>query len=152
MREGARIVINEVSHASPDCLSLFYAVCESPETAQITLPTGEDLRPSPGFQVVFTDNIDPVTLPGPLLDRCDATFMVIGPSPDAIQSFPEDLREAVLGSALAAGSKRISLRSWETINRLVEGGMNAEDAGVIVLGSRWHGVRDSVQLSKLFKK
>lgn len=152
MREGARIVINEVSHSSPDCLSFFYAALESPETSVITLPTGEDIRPNPGFQVILTDNVPPSHLPAPLQDRLDASFEVKGPSPEALSSFPEGLRNVVLATALSDASKRISLRSWETINRLAEGGMDIDDAGIIVLKNKWVNVKASVIASRITKK
>jgi hypothetical protein len=54
MREGARLVINEVSHASDDALSILYPVLESERTARLTLPTRRRVRPQPGFQVLCT--------------------------------------------------------------------------------------------------
>ena len=69
MRRGARIVINEISHASHDVLAILHPVLESLDTAQLTLPNLETVRPAEGFQVVCTDN-----LPIDQLPACSLSF------------------------------------------------------------------------------
>src|SRR5690606_6142906 len=45
-REGARLVINEIDHASPDTQSFMFALLDDPDFAETTLPTGETVRPA----------------------------------------------------------------------------------------------------------
>jgi len=149
MRKGARLILNEVAHASCDVLSFLYAVLESPETSKITLPTGETLSPSTGFQCIITDNVAPTSLPAPLQDRIDATLLVEVPSPQAIQSFPENLRDMITKCATVKdASQRISLRSWEAVERLAKGGVDFEVAARAVFGDKWNSVQAALKIAR----
>jgi len=112
-REGARLVINEIDHASEDCLSLMYALLDDPGFAALTLPTGETVRPADGFQVVATMNGIPEDLPDALQDRLPVDIEITDVHPKAIERLPKDLREAARNTALAKTSERgISIRMW----------------------------------------
>ena len=149
MIEGARLVINEVSHAGPDVHSILFGALESSETARLTLPTGETLIPHPRFQCVLTDNEGPENLPRALLDRIDACICVDTPAPEAIEAFPESLRSIVLGCASVQDdpARRLSLRVWGTLERLLSGGLSFEDAGQAALGINWEGLRESLTIA-----
>ena len=62
----SRMVINEVTNASPDVLGMLYPILEDPSTSKFTLPTGETLQAKKGFQIVLTDNYAPNRLPAAL--------------------------------------------------------------------------------------
>jgi hypothetical protein len=127
---------------------LLYALLESPETARITLPTGETVRPAPGFQCVLTDNAGLKELSPALRDRIDARVTVAVPCQEAIDAFPQALRKIVQDSAKAEGERRISLRSWDALGRLVEGGMALADAGMLVFGeAKWVALETSVKVA-----
>lgn len=113
-RDGGRLVVNEIDHAGGDALSFLMNVLDSAGTAGITLPTGETVRPAPGFQAIATMNGDPDTdLPAALRDRFPCTVHVDEPHPSAIESLPDDLREAARGTVCAADAdRRVSLRAW----------------------------------------
>lgn len=112
-REGARLVINEIDRASEDCLSLMFALLDDPGFAQLTLPTGETVRPEEGFQVVATMNGRPEDLPDALQDRLPVDIEITDVHPEAIKRLPEDLREPARNTALAKTSERgISIRMW----------------------------------------
>ena len=147
MLDGARLVLNEVSHSGPDVQSILYAILESPETARLTLPTGETIRPAPGFQCILTDNVSVAELAAPLRDRIDAAIQVDTPAPEAIEAFPEALRNIVVQSASARDARRISLRSWEAFDRLMSGAMTIEEAGQAVFGARWEGIQTSLKVA-----
>src|SRR5580765_4528758 len=49
--EAKRLVINEINNASGDCLDFLLAICDDFEMFQITLPTGETIRATAGYQV-----------------------------------------------------------------------------------------------------
>lgn len=148
MRDGARIVINEVSHAGSDVLSMLYAVLESPDTARLTLPTGETVIPAPGFQCILTDNCEPTELPVPLVDRFDSVIMLSHPSPEAIERMPENIQSLVLTCAsVDQEERRLSLRAWEKLDRLMSGGLSLEDAGQAVMGNAFNGILDALRIA-----
>ena len=116
MREGARVVINEISHASNDVESFLYPVLESPETAAVTLPTGETVRPAEGFNVVLTDNFPPDQLKAALRDRFDSVLHIAQPHPKAVEQIDDRFRPmAVKLFAADLGhddDRRVSIRGW----------------------------------------
>jgi MoxR-like ATPase len=115
MREGKRLVINEISNASSDVLQLLFPILESPETARLTLPTGETVSPADGFQVVATDNFPADRLPEALQDRFQAFLRVTAPHPDAFAGLDPDLRELAEASLSIDDERRISARQWKNI-------------------------------------
>ncbi len=120
MRKGARLVINEISHASDDVLALLYALLESAETARITLPTNETVRPAKGFNVCATDNAHPENLPGALRDRFDSIQEVDAPHPEALARLSEPLRRAAEKSVGLEPERAVSIRSWLKVEDLHE--------------------------------
>ena len=118
MRGGHRLVINEITHGPPEAHSLLYPVLESMETARLTLPTNETIRPAPGFQVVVTDNLTPDELPEALQDRFQCTIEITEPHPNAFDALPEDLRQAARRSYALEPSRRVTIRRWLAIDRL----------------------------------
>lgn len=112
-REGARLVINEIDRSSEDVLSLMYALLDDPDFAELTLPTGEKVRPAEGFQVIATMNGLPEDLPDALQDRLPVDLEITDVNPAAIERLPEDLREPAKNTALAKTSERgVSIRMW----------------------------------------
>ncbi len=112
-REGARLVINEIDHASEDCMSLMFAILDDPEFASLTLPTGETVRPAEGFQIVATMNGVPEDLPDGLQDRLPVDIEITDVNPEAIKRLPEDLQEPARNTALAkTGARSVSIRMW----------------------------------------
>ena len=148
MRSGARLVINEVTHGPPEAQSLLYPVLESMETARITLPTNETVRPAPGFQVICTDNLAPEELPEALQDRFDSIIEVTEPHPKAFDKLPDDLRQAARRSFALEPNRRISIRRWLAIDRL-RGKVGLQNALRAVLGmERGDQVMDALNLGK----
>ena len=133
MREGARLVVNELSHGSADVQALLYPVLESEETARFTLPTNETVRPAPGFHVVCTDNESPASLPAALQDRFDAILEIAEPHPEALALLSEPLRRAALDSVGLGTERSVSLRAWLNLEKLQrEFGLG--DACTVVFG------------------
>lgn len=111
-RAGARLVINEIDRASADCMSLLNALLDDPEFAELTLPTGEIVRPAPGFQVVATMNGEPDDLEPSLQDRFPVTIEINQVNPEAIAALEVDLRDAALNTSVLDGDRRVSIRAW----------------------------------------
>jgi MoxR-like ATPase len=118
MRKGARIVINEISHASHDVLAILHPVLESAETARLTLPNLETVVPAPGFQCVCTDNMPVEQLPDSLRDRFKSVMRVGRPHPDALMRLPEDLREAALRTFDLESERAVSIRGWLAVHEM----------------------------------
>ena len=134
MKEGARLVLNEISHASDDALAFLYPVLEHSETARLTLPTGETVTPAPGFHVVVTDNLPPDGLPAALQDRFDATLEISEPHPAALARLSDSLREVARRSFALDDERRLSVRRWLTLDR-VRHELGLEDACLVVFGA-----------------
>ena len=134
MKEGARLVLNEISHASDDALAFLYPVLEHSETARLTLPTGETVTPAPGFHVVVTDNLPPDGLPAALQDRFDATLEISEPHPSALARLSDGLREVARRSFALDDERRLSVRRWLTLDR-VRHELGLEDACLVVFGA-----------------
>ncbi len=112
-REGARLIINEIDRASEDTLSLLYAILDDPGHAQLTLPTGETVKPAEGFQIIATMNGQPEDLPEALQDRLPVDIEITEINPEALMRLPKDLREPAASSAVQKGDqKTISIRMW----------------------------------------
>lgn len=134
MRNGGRLVLNELSHASQDVLSICYPVLESIETAQLMLPSGETVRPADGFHVIITDNFGPEVLPEALRDRLDARLEVKTPHPAAMERLRPELRKVAERTVALPEERRISMRNWLAVQRL-EGALgDLKDACRAVLG------------------
>ena len=118
MREGARLVLEELPEASEDARSFLHAVLDNHETARITLPTSETVVPAPGFQVVATANAGPEALSPALRDRFDALLHVTEPHPEGLALLSEPLRRLAMRSFSLPEERYISLRSWIVLEKL----------------------------------
>lgn len=129
-REGARLVINEIDRAGEDVESLLYAIMDDPEFAELSLPSGETVRPADGFQLVATMNGVPDDLPDALQDRLPVDIEITDIAEGAVQRLPEDLREPCRNTALAKSEERnISIRMWMEFASLREH-LKDEEGGV----------------------
>ena len=148
MREGARLVINEILHASDDVLAFLFPILEFEETARLTLPTGETVMPAPGFHVVLTDNAAPDDLPAPLRDRFDALLEINEPHPEALARLPDALREVARRGFAIDDDRRVSIRGWLAVARL-EPELGLADACAVVFGAeRGSQIVDAVVLAR----
>jgi MoxR-like ATPase len=112
MRRGATLVVNEPTHAADDVRSFMHPVLESPETAELTLPTGEVVKPAPGFRVILTDNQPPEDLPEALRSRINARLHILRPHPSALARLSPEIRRAAEATFDLEEARRVSLREW----------------------------------------
>jgi MoxR-like ATPase len=148
MREGGLVVINELLHASEDALSFLYPVLEMPETARLTLPTGETLQPAPGFRVIVTENHPPSELPPPLRDRFDVVLEIAEPHPKALEALSPELRTLARRSFALEEDRRVSVRGWLVLDRL-QHELGLEDACLAVFGpERGSQIYDALLLAR----
>lgn len=146
MRAGERIVLNEADHAGGDVVSFLLAALDNPESCQVTLPSGETVRPARGFHAVATMNGRPEDLPVALRDRFVVAIEIPEPHPEALAALPADLQNAARGTVSAAGDDRITLRAWLAFARL-RGRIPAEHAAAAVFGANWQAVLDSLTVA-----
>mgnify|MGYP001605112979 CR=1 FL=1 len=118
-RQGARLVLNEIDRASGDILTFLMVILDDVETAMITLPTGETVRPVKDFSVVATMNGDVLTdLTPALRDRFPVTIDIDEVHPDALARLPKALRSAAKSTTLTEPQRRLSVRVWLEFVRL----------------------------------
>jgi MoxR-like ATPase len=132
MREGKRLVINEISNASADVLALLFPVLEGEETARLTLETGETIIPREGFHVIATDNRSPENLPEALQDRFKCYIEVRETHPSAHARLNPQLR-SMAEQMVGDPDRRISARGWLALQDLQED-FGLEDACKMVFG------------------
>jgi len=147
MRAGRRLCLHEVDLFGADCLGLLYMVLDSPQSCSLTLPTGETLRPAPGFHVVCTSNVaSPDELPDAIRSRLPVALHVGTPHESAFVGLPKDLQlPARTTASLADPARRIDLRSWLAFAAL-RPLLGLDAASVAVLGPRAEGIRDALTL------
>jgi MoxR-like ATPase len=145
-RTGGRLVVNEIDHAGGDALSFLLNCLDSQETACLTLPTGEMVKPHPHFATVATMNGKPEDLPEALRDRFPVAIEITEAHPQGIDSLPQDLRNAARGSIVADPARRITLRAWKCFADLRER-IGVEAASVAVFASRAKDVLDALQIA-----
>jgi MoxR-like ATPase len=151
IRDGARVVVNEIGVAPPDVLSFFLACCESRDSARITLPNGEHLVPAEGFHLVATSNDPPSRLPAALRDRFDCAIEVTKPHPAALERLDERLRHAALQTFALEPERAVSLRAWLTLQQVLDAmEIELEQACRLVFGvERGEKIHEALTLQQL---
>ena len=151
-RNGGRLVINEIDHASPDAMTFLHAILDDQDIAMLTLnnDTKETVRPAEGFQVVATTNSPPESLPLALKDRFPVKIYVDSIHPTAMQQFPEEWHNVINETTLVDDpEERISVRSWKEFFDLQDKGFTVETAGRLVFGEKSAELVDAIQLSQV---
>lgn len=137
MTQGARLVINEITHAGADALSIMYPILEDIVTSELTLPTGETIKAVEGFHVVLTDNCPPEDLPEAIQDRIEAIVRIDSYSPQAVATFSKDVQTWCKHTNKCGEDGRwISLRGWKTLDRKLSNGWELEEACIVTFGER----------------
>jgi len=147
-RTGGRLVLNEIDHAGGDALSFLLNCLDSQETACLTLPTGEMVKPHPQFQAVATMNGSPDDLPLALRDRFPVAIPIAEAHPAAIGALPQDLQNAAKGTVVASDpARRLTLRSWLAFASL-RTAIGDEAAAQAVFNSRATDVLDALRIAQ----
>lgn len=147
MLEGKRLVINEVNFASPDVLAYLMVALDDKNVSELSLPTGETIRPHDGYHVIGTMNGEPDELPDPLAERFAVKLRITEPNPEGVAALPADLRDAAVESVKHGDDREryISLRSWHNFASY-RGELGAEKAAYLVFGSRGRDVLLSMRI------
>ena len=150
-RNGGRLVINEIDHASPDAMTFLHAILDDQDIAMLTLNNDEKetVRPAEGFQVVATTNSPPESLPLALKDRFPVKIYVDSIHPKAMEQFPEEWHGVITDTTMVEDPEdRISVRAWSEFFQLQDKGFTPETAGKLVFGENSEELTDAILLSK----
>ena len=149
-RNGGRLIINEIDHASPDAMTFLHAILDDQDIAMLTLnnDTKETVRPAEGFQVVATTNSPPESLPLALKDRFPVKIYVDSIHPKAMKQFPDEWHKVINDTTLIDDpEERISVRAWKEFFDLQEKGFKKSQAGRLVFGDKADELVDAITLS-----
>ena len=149
-RNGGRLVVNEIDHASPDAMTFLHAILDDKDIAQLTLNNDnkETVKPAKGFTVIATTNSLPESLPMALKDRFPVKINVDEIHPAALQKFPESWIEIVKETSLSQDIEtRLSIRAWREFFELIEKGVDKEEAAYLIFGERADELLDAILLT-----
>ena len=149
-RNGGRLVINEIDHASPDAMTFLHAILDDQDIAMLTLnnDSKETVKPAEGFQVVATTNSPPESLPLALKDRFPVKIYVDRIHPMAMEQFPEDWHDVIHDTTMVEDpEERISVRAWSEYFALQDQGFTAETAAKLIFGAKAEELVDAIRLS-----
>ena len=149
-RNGGRLVINEIDHASPDAMTFLHAILDDKDIAQLTLNNDnkETVKPAPGFTVIATTNSLPESLPMALKDRFPVKINVDKIHPIALERFPKSWRNTISDTSLSMDSEqRLSIRAWREFFDLISKGLDKREAGYLIFGERADELMDVIFLS-----
>ena len=147
-REGGRLVINEIDHAGGDALSFLLNCLDTPETACLSLPTGEMVRPHERFQAVATMNGNPDEDLSPAIrDRFPVAVEITEAHPQGIARLPRDLQAAARGTVLTSDpARRVTLRAWLAFAHL-RSSIGDQAAAQAVFQTRAGDVLDALKIA-----
>jgi MoxR-like ATPase len=138
MRGGALLVLNEIGRASGAVLDFLLGVLDSREVSAVALPSGEHLRPAPGFTVVATSNSSPEPLDPALRSRFGVEVYLPAPNPALVAAVNREVRG--LGDALAASFedpvRALDPRRVIELARLVKCGVPPRVSAALCFGDR----------------
>lgn len=150
-RNGGRLVINEIDHASPDAMTFLHAILDDQDIAMLTLNNDnkETVRPAEGFQVVATTNSPPSSLPPALKDRFPVKIHVDTVHPKAMEKFPEEWHKVIKDTTLVEDpEERVSLRAWTEFFALQDKGFSQETAATLIFADKADELIDATVLAK----
>lgn len=146
-RSGGRLVINEIQRASGDALGVLLAITDDASVAGMTLPSGELVRPSPGFSIVATMNGNPADhLDEAMRSRFPVTIEVEDVHPEAIAQLPDDLQGPAAAAVKAEPERRVTIRSWNAFAHLRKE-VGPELAAQAIFGDSADDVLNSLKLA-----
>jgi AAA domain (dynein-related subfamily) len=149
-RNGGRLVLDEITRATDDCLSFCLALLDDPESAYLTLPNRERevIHRHPEFTVWATSNDKPSALSDALADRFTVRVHCTTVNPDALKSIPAILATAVR-NGMAGGPDSISYRQASEYLRLRSHDIAAQEAAFLIWGQRGRDIIAALKIADL---
>lgn len=111
-RHGKPLILNELTRCNPEVLDTLLCLCDSRESAKLTLPTGEVLTAAPGYVAVGTCNADPEQILDPALQKRFQFLNLTTPHPQLIARISDELPElgALVENSYKSGQAQIDCR------------------------------------------
>lgn len=139
MRQGLRIVVNEIQRCSDEGMSFMLAALDMADpyrakTLAIDLPNGDSIQPAEGYQVIATSNAHPDEMDPALRDRFAITTEIVTPDEsvfDVLGPFKEAARAHIMDTPQ---ERRGSLRSWMAVRALTLSGVELSTALRLTMG------------------
>lgn len=135
-KEGRLLVLNEIGRASGPVRDFLLVILDNPDVARLTLPSGETLRPAPGFKVIATSNTPLAELEHALRSRFQAEVHLPSPHPEIIRKL--DRQYPRLGQALADSFKdperALDPRRVMSFAEMLQEGIPLKQAAVLAFG------------------
>jgi len=137
MRRGCALILDEIDQFSPELRCALHAICDDWSQCQLTLVTGEVVKPKRGFCVIGTTNALPASLPEALLSRFDLSMAAREPAKGIVDSLPQGvsalLQRAYSRQAIAEWTPPVSVRSILAMQRIASV-VGLETAAELVFG------------------
>jgi len=158
MRDGARLVVNEINRPETDAVATFLQLCDMADATAtgrpdcfFSLSNGERAFPASGFQVIGTSNAPLEALDPALADRLQgATVILPGPHPDAYDALGDAACMVAVKNHAACWDdpeRRVSMRSWLAYARYLNRGLDAQQAAKLAFGARAEELLDAMTLA-----
>jgi MoxR-like ATPase len=146
---GTGLVVDEIGRASGPVLDLLLGVLDDTETARLVLPSGEEIKPSPGFACVATSNNPPDDLDQALQDRFDVILQVSEPHPALVSRLNGALKGLgdVVRDSYADPERAISPRRALVFARFLKADMKPKVAASLAFGERAEDVLSALKLA-----
>ncbi|MGA7413795.1 MAG: AAA family ATPase [Bryobacteraceae bacterium] len=135
-KEGLDLVLNEIGRASGSVHDFLLVILDGTEVARLTLPSGETVRPGPGFKVIATSNTPLADLGPALRSRFQAEVHLRSPHPELIKKL--DRCYPGLGRAVADSFKdperALDPRHVLSFVEMLDEGFTLQDAALLAFG------------------
>jgi len=137
-RQGALLILNEITRASGAVQDFLLGILDSPEVAVITLPTGENFKPAKGFAVVATANTPPDRLDPALRSRFEVEIELRDPNPGVIARLNRVIAGLgdVLRDSFKDPTRALDPRKVLSFGNLVRSGVPPRQAAILTFGER----------------
>jgi MoxR-like ATPase len=148
-RNGGRLVIDEVSRASTDVMSLLLLFTDTNTSSNWKNPqTGEVVKPHENFSVVMTMNGEPEDLDPALRDRFSCRVRIDTPHPQAIAMLPAKYQQPAFKMSNRPSDERLSIRAFMDLAKL-EQETNLETALRIVCPQQAYAIKTALEVSAM---
>jgi hypothetical protein len=149
--EGSAIVVNEIDLAGGDLNGLLHGAFDDAEIARLTLPNGEELRPSGGQVAVATMNGSPEELLPAIISRFPVTIEIDKVNPEAVKRLPADLQSLAAHAAVTKDEgRRVDIRAFYEFASLRQR-ISPEMAASAVFGLRADELLTAIKVGKATK-
>ncbi len=147
-REGGLLVVNELHRAIGAVQNIMLAVLDDQNLAQLTLPSGETVRPAKGFRCICTANEAMEVLDPALQDRLCVEIFITKPSAAALKALGDTKLSKACENSYARNPVQFPYRSWQRYAQLRDKLKNNDLAGKLVFGPNWSEVKTATAVAK----